>query len=170
LRLRLGAAVLATTALASGLAFATPAFADNEAPSTVSAVEPYAASSCIGPSSAWYTGGGFKISTCMESWPEGKYKNKILSYLDVAAVPSKKKQKKCQILGQTTMGRTYATKTPIGKPKRFSCTTGRKLISITKPKADYFYRGTGTGINDGKVRLRFKGNGFFWHFFPALSA
>src|SRR5689334_6910689 len=109
--MRLGATVLATTALASGLAFATPAFAD----STVAAVKPH-----DGGCSAYRTGGGFKISACITYQKKGKYKGKVLSYLDVRGVPSKKK--KCQILGQT-----YKPGRPISKLKHFSCTKGNKI-------------------------------------------
>jgi hypothetical protein len=142
MRMRLGAAVLATTALASGLALATPAFADNAAPITVSAVKPH-----DGGCGAYHYGGGFKISACVVYQKKGKYKGKVLSYLDVRGVPSKKNQKKCQILGQT-----FKPGRPISKLKHFSCTKGNKIISATKPAKGLTLHSTGYGINGNRVK------------------
>ena len=142
LRKRLGATVLATTALASGLALATPAFADNAAPITASAIKPH-----DGGCSAYRYGGGFKISACIVYKKSGKYKGKIVSYIDVAGVPSKKKQKKCSLVGST-----FQPGKPIGYKRNIKCTKGNKIISAHKPKKGLTYHSTGAGLNAGKVK------------------
>jgi hypothetical protein len=138
--MRLGATVLATTALASGLTFATPAFADSAAPITASAIKPH-----DGGCSAYRYGGGFKISACVVYKKSGKYKGKVLSYLDVRAVPGKKK--KCSLVGST-----FQPGKPIAFKRNIPCTKGNKIISATKPKKGMTYHNTGAGLNGGKVK------------------